>query len=112
MITIRVAELYPICATRERGRHFLHYCASRIQAEQVAEIAFSFAGVDFVSPSFLDEAVLNLIIHDSAKVSTVWLEHLSEHALDSLKVLIDARDDADVELQTMENGRVAASVAV
>ncbi len=112
MITIRVAELYPICATRERGRQFLHYCASRIQAQQAAEIAFSFDGVEFVSPSFLDEAVLNLIIHDSVEVSTVWLEHLSEHALDSLQILIDARDDANVELQTTTNGHVAASVAV
>lgn len=106
MITIRVADSYPICATRERGRKFLQECTARLESAQ--DVVFSFDGVEFVSPSFLDEAVLNLVLSDALDVSNVWLENLSEHAINSLQVLIRARN-ARVHLTKESNGRVVAS---
>ena len=59
----RVADITPNCSTRERGRLVYPALVQFFRSGSAArdEMVISFEGVDLVTPSFLDETILQLV---------------------------------------------------
>jgi len=108
--TLKVAEFSTMCATRPKGRAFyplLLQCARDAEGE----FAVSFEGVEFVTPSFLDETVAKLVAETPSVVHAIQIDGLREFPAHELAKIIQ-REDLDVELTRTgpESYRMAALV--
>ena len=91
MITIKVADYYTRCGVRSKGREFYQKILTLLDASK-GDICFDFKGVTYVSASFLDESIFNLL--DDYNVSIV---ERANSIANTVAKIIDWRD-LDVRL--------------
>lgn len=97
---IRVRDFMETASTRERGRRFYADLDQRVRRlELVAGVLISFAGVKFVSPSFLDETVVRLVEDHPELRGKVVVEGLSNLANKGLSTALHARGVAGTLIQ-------------
>ncbi len=87
---LRVAERSPVCSTRERGRRFYPELLAWLRAEASSSTILSFSGVDFVSPSFLDETVVRLAEESPDLARRVTVASLKPMAARRLKTTLSS----------------------
>ena len=86
---ILVSQHYRMCATRKRGQRFYPALRDRVMATDSADwIVISFANVDFVSPSFLDETVVRLLQENPELKNRIRISGLHPMAASSLKAAL------------------------
>jgi hypothetical protein len=111
MITVfRVADITSNCSTRERGRLVYPALVEFFRAGSAAgaELVISFEGVDLVTPSFLDETILNLVRAEPK--GEVTLRAIRDFPVRSLERLLKATGST-VEVHRESEGvyKVAAA---
>jgi len=90
---VHVSHYCRLCATRERARKFYPELVRLLfDAPSWGEIEISFAEVEFVSPSFLDETVIRLAEEHAAIASRILISELSSFAAKRLQTMLKARD--------------------
>ena len=87
---LRVAELSPVCSTRERGRRFYPELRAWLRSEASSSTILSFSGVDFVSPSFLDETVVRLAEENPDLARRITVASLKPMAARRLKTTLSS----------------------
>lgn len=90
---INVADDHEVCATRERARAYYPTLLQRLNdAPSWGELVLSFDEVEFVSPSFMDEALVRLASDHPELATRVCITGLSESAVRRLRSTLRARD--------------------
>lgn len=97
MTVVNVSAFSTICATRDKGRAFY---ASLLEHARAAggDIAVSFRGVEFVTPSFLHETVAKLLAEEPSIVHSLTIDGLREFPAQELAKIIHS-EDLDVEIR-------------
>lgn len=86
--TLRVSEYLTICSTRESGKKFYPILREWVDRD-VGSVRISFEGVEFVSPSFLDEAIVRLIEEQPQLAERLTIVSLKPMASRRLKARLE-----------------------
>lgn len=90
--TIQVAEHYRSCATRDRGAKFYPILLKALEDSPGWDrLVVSFEDVEFVTPSFLDETVIQLAESHPQLAQKVVVRGLSEFAVCRLRRVLERR---------------------
>ncbi|MGH7476579.1 MAG: STAS-like domain-containing protein [Longimicrobiales bacterium] len=90
---ISVSDHVEVCSSRERGRTFYNTLREQLgRTGMAATLIVSFAGVRYVSPSFLDETVVKLVAEHPELRGHVAVRGLSELARANLRTILAARE--------------------
>lgn len=90
---VRLADYFDSCSTRERARRFFPTLLKHLETAPPADrLVLSFDGVEFVSPSFLDEILVRLAQERPALLRRLCVKGLSSFATRRLRSILDHRD--------------------
>lgn len=95
---IRVADWYETCSTRDRAKRFYPHLLARLdRAMRDEKVVLSFEGVDFVSPSFLDEIVVKLAKDRPSAARRLETRHVSPFVRKRLRSILKHRNLLEYE---------------
>jgi len=90
---VRVADYFQRCSTRGRARSFYPVLLERLDsAASDDRIIVSFAGVEYVSPSFLDELLAHLAADRPEIVRRLFIHALTPSAVRRLQMILEHRE--------------------
>lgn len=90
---IRVGDHFDSCSTRDRARRFYPELLKRLEeAPSWGEVVLSFADVELVSPSFVDETLVTLAEDRPELAKRLVVRGLSPFAAKRLKSILSHRD--------------------
>lgn len=89
---INVAHDHKICATRERAKAYYPTLIERLEAASWGQILLRFDEVEFVSPSFMDETLVQLASDHPKLATRVRITGLSESSAERLQSTLRERD--------------------
>src|SRR6266511_4424674 len=106
----RVADITSNCSTRERGRLVYPALAQFLRSGSTVgdEMVISFEGVDLVTPSFLDETILQLVRAEPK--GQVTLRAIRDFPIRSLERLLRATG-SKVEVHRKSEGVYTVAAA-
>ena len=84
-MTIRISDHLRSSSTRDRARKFYPMLRKLVSQADAGEIIISFEGMEFVSPSFLDETVVALFASNPTLAERVHVVGLQPFAADRLQ---------------------------
>ena len=90
--SLAVSTYHRTCATRGRGRKFYSVVLAALsEAPSWGDLVLSFEGVEFVSPSFLDEVLVRLAMEHPGLASRVRVRGVHSTAAKQLEEVLRTR---------------------
>ena len=102
-MVLRLADISANCSTRERGRQVYPALAELFRTAMACneEMVVSFKGVELVTPSFLDETIIQVVIEEVK--GSITLAHIRDFPVQSLRRMLELTGKK-IELREQRKG--------